>query len=77
MSTISIPRKEAKVEVTYDGDPEFEKIEGTDISYAINTDKTVLLIKKKYYCVDEAVWFVSKKAAGPWEVSTERPDEVD
>ena len=75
--TATIDRKEAKIEVTYDGDPEFEKIEGTDVSYAINTDKTVLLIKKKYYCVDEAVWFVSKKAAGPWEVSTVRPDEVD
>lgn len=75
--TATIDRKEAKVEVKYDGDPQFEKIEGTDVSHAINTDKTVLLIKKKYYCVDDAVWFVSKKAVGPWEVSTERPDEVD
>ncbi len=75
--TATIDRKEAKVEVKYDGDPQFEKIEGTDVSYAINTDKTVLLIKKKYYCVDEAVWFVSKKAGGPWEVSEVRPDEVD
>ena len=47
------------------------------MSYAINTDKTVLLIEKKYYCIEDAVWFVSDKATGPWEVSTVRPDEVD
>ena len=75
--TATIDRSEAKVEVTYDGDPKFEKIEGTDISYAVNTDKTVLLIKKTYYVVDDAVWFMSDNATGPWEVSVERPDEVN
>jgi len=75
--TATIDRKDAKVEVSYDGNPKFEKIEGTEISYAINTDKTVLLINNKYYCVDDAVWFVSDKATGPWEVSVIRPDEVD
>ena len=75
--TATINRKEAKLELSYDGDPEFEKIEGTDISYAVNTDKSVLLISDKYYCVDDAVWFVSDKATGPWEVSVNRPDEVD
>ena len=75
--TATINRSEAKVEVKYDGEPKFEKIEGTEISYAVNTDKTVLLIKKIYYVVDDAVWFMSDKAIGPWEVSTERPDEVN
>jgi hypothetical protein len=75
--TATIDRKEAKLEVKYDGNPKFEKVEGTDMSYAVNTDKTVLLIKNKYYCVDNAVWFVSDKATGPWEVSVIRPDEVD
>ena len=75
--TATIDRSEATVEVKYDGDPKFEKIEGTDISYAVNTDKTVLLIKKTYYAVDDAVWFMSDKATGPWEISVERPDEVN
>ncbi len=75
--TATIDRKEAKVEVKYDGNPKFEKIKGTNISYALNTDKTVLQINGKYYCVDNAVWFVSDKAIGPWEVSVERPAEVD
>ncbi len=75
--TATIDRKEAKFEATYDGDPKFSKIEGTDVSYAVNTDKSVLLIKNKYYGVEEAVWFVSSSPKGPWEVSTERPSEVD
>ena len=75
--TATVDRKEAKVEVTYDGSPEFKKVEGTEVSYAVNTDKTVLLIDNKYYCVDDAIWFVSDKAIGPWEVSDVRPDEVD
>lgn len=75
--TAEVDRKTASVEVKYDGEPKFESITGTNMSYAINTDKTVLLIDKKYYCVDDAIWFVSSKASGPWEVSTERPDSVD
>jgi hypothetical protein len=75
--TATIDRKEAKVEVKYDGEPQFEKIEGADVSYALNTDKTVLLINNKYYCVDDAVWFISDQAIGPWIVCDTRPDEVD
>ena len=75
--TATVDRKTAKVEVQWDGDPKFEKIEGTDVSVAKNTDKTILLIKDKYYCVDEAIWFVADKPTGPWIVSDVRPDEVD
>ena len=74
--TATIDRKTAKVEVKYDGDPEFEIIEGTEMSYAKNTDKSVLFINKMYYCVDNAVWFKSDKATGPWEVSDSKPEEV-
>ncbi len=75
--TATIDRKEAKVEVKYDGEPKFEKITGTDMSYAVNTDKSVLLIDNVYYVVDNAVWFSSKSPTGPWEVSVEKPEEVN
>jgi len=75
--TATVDRKTATVEVKYDGDPEFNLVEGTEVSVAANTDKTVLLIKKKYYCIDEAIWFVSDNPTGPWIVSDVRPDEVD
>jgi len=75
--TATVDRKTAKVEVTYDGNPEFKKVEGTEVAYAANTDKTVLRIKEKYFCVDDGIWFVSDDANGPWAVSDVRPDEVD
>jgi hypothetical protein len=75
--TATIDRKEAKIEVTYDGEPKFEDVTGTSMKFAVNTDKSVLLIEGKYYAVENAVWFVSSSAKGPWEVSVERPEGVD
>jgi hypothetical protein len=75
--TATVDRKTATVEVSYDGDPEFKPIEGTSMAYAINTDKSVLLVDGKYYCVDDGIWFESSSAKGPWAVSTERPEDVE
>ena len=75
--TATVDRKTAKVEVKWDGKPKFEKIKDTDVQVAKNSDKTVLLIKNKYYCVDDAIWFVSDSPQGPWIVSDVRPEEVD
>lgn len=74
--TAEVDRSEAKLEVKYDGKPQFEKIEGTNMKYAVNTDKSVLLISKKYYCCDDAIWFESDNAVGPWTVSTKVPGDV-
>jgi len=75
--TATVDRNTATVEVSYDGNPKFTKIDGASISYAENADKTVLLTNNKYYCVDDGIWFESDKATGPWEVSVHRPDEVN
>ncbi|NPA35926.1 MAG: hypothetical protein GXO47_03650 [Chlorobi bacterium] len=75
--TATVDRKTAKVEVKWDGKPEFEKIKNTDVQVAKNSDKTVLLIKNKYYCVDDAIWFVADSPNGPWIVSDVRPEEVN
>lgn len=74
--TAAVDRKTATVTVTYDGEPKFEKIEGTSMSYAVNTDKSVLLIGGRYHCCDQAIWFESDKATGPWAVSTKVPPDV-
>lgn len=75
--TATVDKKTAKLEVKWDGDPKFKKIKDTDVSVSKNSDKTVLLIQNKYYCVDDAIWFVASKPTGPWTVSDVRPDEVD
>jgi len=75
--TAKVDRKTATCEVQYDGDPKFEKIEGTSLELAMNTSSTVLKSGNMYYCVDKGVWFVSASAKGPWKVSDDRPKEVD
>jgi hypothetical protein len=74
--TAKVDRKTATLDVKYDGEPKFEAIKDTKMSYAINTDKSVLLISGRYYCCDQAIWFESAGAKGPWTVSTKVPDEV-
>ncbi len=74
--TAEINRKTASIDVSYDGNPQFERIQGTEMSYAVNTDKSVLFIDNRYYAVDNAVWFVSDHATGPWEVCVSVPDDV-
>lgn len=72
-----IDRKTATTKVEYDGQPEFESIEGTDMMYAMNTCSTVLSWHDNYYAVDDGVWFTATSPQGPWTVSTTRPDEMD
>ena len=74
--TAVIKRSEASLTVEYDGHPEFEKIPGTDVSYAVNTGTQVLRIYEKFYAVDNGVWFVSSSATGPWQVADEIPDDA-
>ncbi|WP_163717796.1 DUF3300 domain-containing protein [Mangrovibacterium lignilyticum] len=75
--TATVDRKTATVEVTYDGEPKFEKIEGTALSSAVNTESTVLKLEDTYYCVDEGVWFEASSPKGTWKVADSRPEEVD
>lgn len=75
--TTAIDRKSARLQVTYDGRPEFVDIPGSGVEYAVNTPTSVLRVKGRYYACDQAVWYVSSSPTGPWEVSDMRPDEVD
>jgi hypothetical protein len=75
--TAKVDRKSATCTVKYDGEPKFEKIEGTSLELAMNTSSTVIKSGSKYFCVENAVWFESTSPKGPWKVSTERPKEVD
>jgi hypothetical protein len=78
----SIPHKatidiqKAKVTVTYEGEAKFDVIEGTTMSYAVNTPYEVVLAEGQYYCCYNGVWFVSPVAVGPWGVSTAVPAVV-
>jgi len=73
--TAAIERSEATLTVEYDGQPKFEKIKGTDVSYAVNTGAQVLQIDGRYYAVDNGVWFTSAAATGPWVVADSVPED--
>jgi hypothetical protein len=74
--TAKVDRRTATAEVIYDGDPEFEAIDGTDLAYATNTSASVVRWRGRYYSVDNGVWFESRAAMGPWAVSVSRPYAV-
>ncbi len=74
--TAEIKRKEATVSVAYDGKPKFEKMEGTDMYYAVNTSYSVIRVDNLYYCCHEAVWYVAADPLGPWTVCVTVPKVI-
>jgi len=70
-------RRDATIEVSYDGQPKFEAIDGTEMAYAANTDKSVIKIGDRYYCCEQGVWYVADAPTGPWKVSDHTPENVD
>jgi hypothetical protein len=68
--------KNANVGVIYDGEPKFEPIKGTPLSYAVNTGSSVLQHEDRFYLCEQAVWYVSASPKGPWAVATWIPKEI-
>jgi len=75
--TAAVERGTVDLDVSYDGEPQFEPVEGAqDLAYANNTGSTVLQSDREYYLVEDGVWYVSSQPNGPWEVSAYRPAQV-
>ncbi len=73
--TTAVNRKEATLEVLYQGEPAFQKIPGTNVSLAGNTATQVLEIGGRYYAVDNGVWFTAPGPKGPWAVADSVPED--
>ncbi len=70
-------KKELKApDVAYQGEPQYQVIDPTKVSRAVNTDKDILKVGDLYYMCFQAVWFVSTTPNGPWEVATSIPKEI-
>ena len=75
--TATVNRKDIKApEVAYQGDPQFEPIEKTTVARAVNTDKDIIKVGDLYYMCFQGVWFMSKSASGPWEVTSDVPKAI-
>ena len=67
---------EAKVKVTYDGEPKFSPIEKTNLQYATNTPEKVIRDGSIYYLCYLGVWFISSQPDGPWKTADYVPKEI-
>ncbi|HTS89589.1 MAG TPA: hypothetical protein VMG41_13950 [Gemmatimonadales bacterium] len=74
--TAAIKRTDAHLDVTYDGQPDFQPVQGADLEYAVNSSTAVLRINGLYYACDQAVWYVAQDPMGPWQVSDSVPRAV-
>lgn len=71
-----VDKSKVSAKVSYAGDPQFKPIEGTSMSYAVNTSQSVIKVGDAYYLCYEAVWFVARDPNGPWEVATSVPGDI-
>ncbi|HEY5850003.1 MAG TPA: hypothetical protein VIT62_04455 [Lysobacter sp.] len=73
----TVKRNEAKLNVQYDGAPQFVSIGGTTLQYAHNTAVPVIKVTaNSFYAVDKGIWFSASTATGPWAVATSVPAEI-
>lgn len=75
-AVINRKEAEAKAKVSYDGEPQFATVEGTSVTYATNTSSDVVRVNNNYYLCQDAVWFTSTAATGPWVTCLEVPAEI-
>jgi hypothetical protein len=74
--TVKPNEAQAKVKVEYGGEPKFESIKGTSMSYAANTRDKVIKVGDVYYLCLQGVWFMSPNPQGPWTTCTSVPQEI-
>lgn len=75
--TATVNRNEAKFQATYDGEPRFIPVDGTSLTYAINTrDPIIFAGAAGYYALKNGVWFTAASPKGPWTVATSVPPEI-
>ncbi len=75
--TAAILRGASELLVTYDGEPEWQYIEGTGLYYCLNADVEVIYADGRYYACDQGVWYIADDPYGPWRVSETRPLGLD
>ena len=63
-------------EVNYQGDPQYQPIDGTQLQRAVNTDKDIIKFGDMYYMCYQGIWFQATTAKGPWTIATSVPKEI-
>ncbi len=66
--------------VNFVGQPDFKSIEGTTLTYAVNTNWDVFqdLRTSHYYLLNDKIWLTtSDPVRGPWTLATSLPPDLD
>ncbi|WP_159566575.1 hypothetical protein [Budvicia diplopodorum] len=76
--TASVNISHAKLQVAYDGGAaKFAPIDGTSMSYAVNTPLPVIQLSPVlYFAVQNGVWFTATAPNGPWSVALSVPSII-
>ena len=58
----------------FDGAPQYRQIDGTSLSYVVNSDLPLIQVDSdSYYAVQAGVWFTASNVTGPWTVAASVP----
>ncbi len=73
--TATVPLKNGpKFTPSFDGAPKYAPIEGTPLSYVVNSHEPIIRVTPaQYYSVTAGVWFTAAQLTGPWTVATSVP----
>ena len=75
--TAVVARGTVDIEVIYDGKPQFQKVDGANLTFAINASETVIADGTSYYLVKEGVWYEASSPEGTWQVADHAPPGID
>ena len=75
-ATVNAAAAAKEVQVSYAGQPQFEPIQGTSMSYAVNTPNRVIQVGSQYYLCYQGLWFYGGTPDGPWVVAQTVPQVI-
>ncbi|HEV3224035.1 MAG TPA: hypothetical protein VGZ90_14195 [Puia sp.] len=71
------PKDAPQVTITYSGTPKFVTIEGTSLSYVVNTTEKVIMVSdNQYYACVSGLWYVATTPDGPWVLASSVPQVI-
>jgi hypothetical protein len=76
--TTTINRRTTLAPPVVDGNPKLQPIEGTGLSYVVNSPTPIVAVGSPaaYYAVADGVWFAGHAIGGPWTVASSVPAAI-
>jgi hypothetical protein len=75
-NAIAVERKPVEEQVVYSGEPKFVAVEGSTVSYAVNTAASVFRVDGIYYWCEQGAWLTGSSPVGPWTFATVVPAAI-